>query len=139
MRGRLESEARAYLSGERNSDGGAGTEEISQSSAGHAQLIQAGDRLGCGAGGIGADVGDVSGGHLILRNGQGGDVRDVIRAGIVAVKKIEELDERRESPALVEIDRPADAQVALDVRSSAKFIQGCRDSVDHCPIVDAVA
>ena len=59
MPGRLESKARAYLSGERNSDGGTGTEEISQTAGRYAQLIEAGDWSGLRAGRIQAESGGV--------------------------------------------------------------------------------
>ena len=37
-------------------------------------------------------------------------VGDVICAGIIAVEKIEELDERQNLPALADLERTADAQ-----------------------------
>src|SRR5260370_6973907 len=55
----------------------------------------------------------------------------VVVAGIVAVEKVEELDEERQRPALVELDGTAHAQVGLNVWRAAELVESCLHAVDH--------
>ena len=57
------------------------------------------------------------------------DGGDVVRAGIVAVEEIEELDERQNLPAFADLERTADPQVRLYVRCTAKLVQAFGHSV----------
>ena len=134
----LEVQPYAQLRRKWNPNGGSRSKEISQCAFGYLELLQAGD--GCGLGAVGdraknADVGDAV--LIWLHLGRGdwelGDVDGEIRAGIVAVEEIEELRERVNLPALADLDRAGDAQVGLNVRGSAKFVEaGIHPVVPKC-------
>ena len=47
----------------------------------------------------------------------------IIRPGIVAVEEVEELREGINLPALVEFERAGNAQVRLNVRRAAEFVE----------------
>src|SRR6202008_4340579 len=94
-------------------DRGSGTKEISQSSAGHAEFARAGNRLRYGTIWIRANVCDVSRLRLCGRYGKRHNIGHEIRAGIVAVVYIEELDEWGYIPALSQCNRSAHAQICL--------------------------
>src|SRR6185437_14493561 len=99
--------------GDRNADGGAGAEEIAQDTGGNAQQVEAGDGLRLRAGGIQAERGGIR--QIVHCRGKRGEVRDVICAGIVAVEKVEELDEGRGSEALTDLEWTADAHIDLNI------------------------
>ncbi len=75
------------------------------------------------------DGGDVSVGHVALRNGQRRNVGHKISAGVVAVEHVEELGERVNLPALADLDRAADTHVHLDVGRSAEIVELGRLSI----------
>ena len=113
------------LSRERNSDRGAGAEEISQPALGYLELLQAGDR--CTAVWISQTLVTAMplciGRHLVAGIWQLNDIHRIVRSGIVAVEEVEEFDEWFDLPALVDFDRARDAQVRLDVRRAAEFVE----------------
>src|SRR5208282_1013762 len=136
----LESHAHSQLRGERNAYRCAGAEEISQCALGYLKLLQAGDgrslRAVCNRTNTG-DVGDACDRirrHLGQRNRQLGYVDREVRAGVVPVEDIEELDKWIDLPALVNFDGTRNAQVGLDVRRAAKYVQAGVSSVH----IDAV-
>ena len=131
-----EGEAGAELGREGDTHSGAGAEEIAEGAGGDAQLIQAGDGLRLRAGGIQAERGGVR--QIVHRSRKRGEIRDVIRAGIVAVEKVEELDEGRGREALPELERAANAHIDLDVRRAAKLIHGGLHAVDDGAIIDRI-
>ena len=94
----LKCEFDTELRGERYADGGAGTEEVAEGTGGHAQLIQTCDRHR--AGGSRTKRGGV--GEIIYGDWQRGEIRNEIRTRIIAVKKVEKLDERSDGPTIVE-------------------------------------
>jgi len=53
-----------------------------------------------------------------------------VRAGIITVEEIEELDEGIDLPALFDFERTRDAQVRLDVRRAAEFVEAGVGSID---------
>src|SRR5579872_3045364 len=96
--GILKGETDTELSGKRNPDGGTRTEEISERAFGYLQLLQSGDGRGLGTACICANAGDIGDAlriwrHLGRRNRELRDVDRVVRAGIIAVKDIEEFNE----------------------------------------------
>src|SRR5208282_1177503 len=114
----LERHPHAELGGERNSNCGARAEEISQSALGYFKLLQAGERHAVR---ITNFVDGAARIKLSPRNLD--DVHGVVRAGIVAVEEVEEFDEGIDSPALIDVDRPRHAQVRLNVRRAAEFVE----------------
>ena len=70
---------------------------------------------------------------------QRGQVSDKIVAGIVAIEQIEEFDKRIYRPAVANREWPADAQVHLDVGSSAELVETSLNSVYHGAIVQGIA
>ena len=78
-------------------------------------------------------------GEIVHRRRQRGDVGDVVRAGIVAVEQIEELDERHDLPALSDLERPGDAQINLDVRGAAELVHRGLHAVDDRAIIGWIA
>src|SRR5208282_119022 len=135
----LEIHPHADLRGEGNAYGGARSEEISQSAFGYLKLLQAGDGCGLGAACIAANTGDVRdalpiGLHLRCRNWQLRNVDCEVCAGIVAVEQVEELDEGVDLPALVDFEGACDAEVGLDVRRAAEYVEAGVRSID----IDAV-
>ena len=133
----LEGEAGAELGGEGDADGSAGAEEITEAAGGNAQLIGAGDGLGLRTGGIQAERGGVR--QIVHGCGKRGEVRDVIRAGIVPVEKVEELDEGRGREAISEFERTANAHVNLNVWRAAELIHRGLHAVDDGAIVERIA
>src|SRR5437879_2696656 len=125
----LERYPHSKLCRERNSNRGAGTKEIPQPARRYFKLLQAGDGFGYRAVGNRTDGGDVSVGHVALRNGQRRNVGNKIGAGVVAVEQVEELGERVNLPALADLDRAADAHVHLDVGRSPEIVEPGRLSV----------
>ncbi len=119
----LESEAHTDLSGKGNADGRAGAKEIAKPTGGNRQLAQPHDRRRGSARRIRANIRNVAGGRLCRRNRQRRNVGHKVRARIVAIEEIEEFDERRNVPVLVKSERTAHAQVSLNVRRSAKFVE----------------
>src|SRR5277367_5781991 len=94
----------ADLRGERDADGGAGTEEIAEGACGNQKLFATRHGLCLRARWIETDGGDIR--RIVHRENR--DVRHVIRAWIIAVEEIEKLDERGGRPAFMKSYRPAD-------------------------------
>ena len=124
------------LGREGNANGRAGAEEVSQGALGYLQLLQAGDGCGLGAACVRTNAGDIGDPgnwiwrHLGSRNRKLNNVHGKIRTGIVPVEEIEEFRERDHRPAVVEVERPADAQVRLDVGRTAELVEAGVRSVD---------
>src|SRR5664279_6375275 len=70
---------------------------------------------------------------------QRGDVGDVVRARIVAVEQIKELDERHDLPALPYFERPGDTQVNLEVRGPAELVHRSLDTVHYGAVIGWIA
>src|SRR5277367_2478827 len=87
----------ADLRGERDADGGAGTEEIAEGACGNQKLFAARHRDRLRATRIQTNRSDVR--RIVHRENR--DVRHVIRAWIIAVEEIEKLDERSGGPAFM--------------------------------------
>src|SRR5215831_9793290 len=124
----LERYAHADLRREWNSHRCARSEEISETTLRNFKLLQPGDGCSLRAIGNGTDAGHVCdalrvGLHLRLRDWELHDVRGEVRTRIVVVEKIEKLDKRINMPALVDLDGPRDAQIGLNVRCAAEFVQ----------------
>ena len=105
-RDQLERDPYAQLCGKRNAYGCAGPEEISQCALGYLELLQAGDGGGLGASCIGADACHAGDAlcirrHLGCRNRKLDHVDGEVCTRIIAVEKIEKLDERVDLPALL--------------------------------------
>src|SRR5580658_437089 len=130
---RLERYTHAQLSREPNPHSGDRAEEISQSAFRYLKLLQVGDgnggrlraSIGASARTITGDVRDPRGIrlHLALRNRKLNHIDRVVRAGVIPVEQIEELDERIDPPALVDLEGTRHAQVGLDVRRAAENIE----------------
>src|SRR5262249_49231225 len=131
----LERQADAELGRERNSHRRSRTEEVAQGSGRHAQLIEAGNRYGASR--CGAERSGV--GQAIDGRRQGRDIRDVVRARIIAVEEVKELDERYNGTALTKAEGPAHPHVNLDVRGSNQLVEAGLDSVDHGTVVLGVS
>src|SRR5579872_632668 len=131
-----EGEAGADLGREGDADGGAGAEEITEGAGGDAQLVEAGDGLRLRAGGIQAERGGIR--EVVDGRGKRCEIRDVIRAGIVAVEKVEEFDEGRSREALAKFERTANAHVNLNVRRAAKLIHGGLHAIDHGAVIERI-
>src|SRR5262249_23823844 len=101
----------------------------------HAQLIEAGNRYGASR--CGAERSGV--GQAIDGRRQGRDIRDVVRARIIAVEEVKELDERYNGTALTKAEGPAHPHVNLDVRGSNQLVEAGLDSVDHGTVVLGVS
>ena len=76
------------------------------------------------------DTGDWIWLHLRRGNRQLSYIDGEISAGIIAVEEVEELRERIYLPALADLERARDAQVHLDVRRAAEFIEAGGLSID---------
>src|SRR5215469_102033 len=130
----------AHLCGERNAYGRAGAEEITQSTCGNAQLVQAGDGFRLCAGGVEAKRGSV--GRIVHGRRQRRDIRHVVIAWIQPVENIEKLEKRPKSGALAKNNVTADAQIYLTKRRTAELIERClhaiydRTVVRHSVAVD---
>src|ERR1700733_5408036 len=112
----LECHPHPQLRGKRNAYSGARAKEISQRALGDLQLLQAGDGRGWGASRIAADAGHVGDTlcircHLGCRYRKLDNVDGEVRAWIIAVEKIEEIDERVDLPALFDFERTCNPQV----------------------------
>src|SRR5277367_6248284 len=116
----LKGEANANLRGEGNAYRGTGPEEVAESAGGNEELVGIGDGLGLRASEVEAEGGGV--GKTIYRDGQRGDVGDVVGAGIVAIEEVEEFYERGERITLAS-DRTRNAEIHLDVRGAAKLVE----------------
>src|SRR5271169_1716399 len=81
-----EHEFDAQLRSEGYTHGCAGPEEITQCPSRPTQLVEANDGLRLGAGSIQAESRGI--GKIIDGRGQRGNIRDVVRSGIVAVKRL---------------------------------------------------
>ena len=68
--------------------------------------------------------------HLGCRNGELDDVDGIVRAGVVAVEEVEELDERADPPAVADREGAGDAEVGLEVWCSAELIEAGVGAVD---------
>src|ERR1700733_994381 len=139
VRGDLETPTDAKLHGEGDADRCTGTEKVSQCAASYAQLIGAGNGLRGRAGYICADICDVAGLSLICRNRERRDVGYVVGTRVIAIEEIEELRERQERVVVAELDRPAYAQVGLDISCAAKLIERSWIAVnrDACRVVSS--
>jgi len=89
---RSETQAYTQLRGEWNSYRRSGPEEIAERAGWNQQLFEAGDGLGLGARSVEAKCGGI--GQIVDRDRQGGNIRHVICAGIIAVEQIEEFGKR---------------------------------------------
>src|ERR1700687_2264368 len=69
---------------------------------------------------------NVAAGDLVGRDRKRGHVGDVVSTGVIAIEEVEELGERVNLPAFADLDGAADAQIHLDVRRSAKFVEAGR-------------
>src|SRR6516164_7942097 len=127
-----EPHADAELGRKGNADRRAGPEEVAERAGWYLQLVQARDRHGLRATRVEAERRRV--GQAVHRRWQRGDVGHVVRAWIVAIEHVEELNEGRERPA-VKVDGPADPEIDLNVRSAAELIEGRLHAVDDRPIV----
>src|SRR5438132_5555833 len=128
----LKGEFDANLCGERDADSSAGAEEVSQGPGRDKQLLAARDRHGAVS--VRAKCGDVR--EIVYGNGQRADVAHVVVPGIVAIKKVEEFDEGRKRPALLELDGAAHAQIGLQVRRAAELVESTLHAIDHRAATD---
>src|SRR5260370_15988022 len=124
---RSELEFYADLGGEGNADGGAGAEEIAEGAGGNEQLLATRDRHG--ARWIRTKRRDVR--EVVHGYGQRADIANVVVARIVAIEEVEEFDEGRERPALVELDRAAHTQIRLKIWRAAELVESRLHTVDH--------
>src|SRR6266852_1549484 len=123
----LEGELKPDLGGEGDADCGTRTEEIAESAGGDEQLLSTCDWHG--ARWIRTKSGDVR--EIVHGNGESADIADVVVAGIVAIEEVEKFDEGREGPTLVELDGTAHAQIGLNIRRAAEFVESGLHAVDH--------
>src|SRR5260370_23176894 len=72
-------------------------------------------------------------------DGQCSNVRHIVRAWIVAVEKIEELDEGNQRPALMEIERSRDPQVRFYIGCSANLIELSLHAVHNRAVIQRIA
>jgi hypothetical protein len=124
----LEGCPNAELRSERNTYCCARAEEITQSAFGDLELFQAGDGHGLSAGRICTDCGYIGyssgiGLHPRRRNGELCDVYGEVGPGIVAVEDVEELHKRVDLPSLADPKGAGDAQIGLEIRRAAKFVE----------------
>src|SRR5580658_6227441 len=114
-----------------NSNRCSGPKKVAQRAASYPQLIRTADRLGRRARRIHANVRHIARLCFGARNRKGRNVGYVIRARIIPVEQVEELDKRNYRPALAQRQRPADPQIRLNVWSATELIQHRRCSVDR--------
>ncbi len=104
-----------------------GPKKSPKRSGGNAQLVEAGNRHI--ASGSGAKRGGIV--QIVDRDGQRGNIRNVVGAGIVAVEQVEEFRKGRDGKTVVHGERAADAKVHLDVGSAAQFVQRSLHPIDY--------
>src|SRR6266852_2693282 len=129
---RSERKLDADLGGEGNADGGAGAEEMDEGAGGNEQLLATRDRHG--ERWIRTKRRDVR--EVVHGYGQRADIANVVVARIVAIEEVEEFDEGRERPALVELDRAAHTQIRLKIWRAAELVESRLHTVDHRAIAD---
>src|ERR1700730_717181 len=129
---RLKCDFESELRSEGDAHSGAGTKKVTQSTGRNEQLLATRNRHG--ASWIRTKRRDVP--QIVHRNGQGTDVPDVVVTGIVAIEKVEEFDKGHKGPALLELDRAADAQIGLQVRRATELVESTLHAIDHHAIAD---